>query len=89
MQWMERRLLGGQTVEQRDREKEIGALAVVHCSEDRAKLRRCFRNSWLGWCSKEQKAFWDCFNKVNRTPLNRGIGSLNKGTGIFHRRGTG
>ena len=64
LQWMEGRLFGSQTAEQRERDKELGALAVIHCSEYRAKLRKCFRNSVLGWCSKEQAAFWDCFNKV-------------------------
>ena len=63
-QWMEGRLLGTQTVEQREREKEIGALAVLHCSEARARLKQCFRDSLVGWCSREQAAFWDCFNKV-------------------------
>ena len=61
---MEGRLLGGQTAEAREREKEIGALAVLHCSEERGKLREWFRNSLLGGCSREQTAFWDCFNKV-------------------------
>lgn len=64
-------MFGNQTAEQRDREKELGAVAVLHCSELRAKLRECFRNSLLGWCSKEQAAFWECFNKVITVLLNR------------------
>lgn len=51
------------TPEQRKREKEINLHSVVHCNEERQRLRECFRNSWFGYCSKEQAAFWGCFNK--------------------------
>ena len=60
--------LFGTTPEQRKKNKEVNALSILHCNPARKELRECFRNSWFGYCSKEQAAFWECFNKV------RGVG---------------
>lgn len=56
--------LFGQTPEQRQKQEDIGLRSLHHCKELRAELLECFRNTWFGWCSKEQTAFWECFNKV-------------------------
>ena len=60
---MEDRLFG-RTPEQLKKKKEINARSILHCNTERKRLRECFRESWFGYCSKEQSAFWDCFNKV-------------------------
>lgn len=57
--------LFGKSQEHRKKQEEIGARALIYCSEERSRLRECFRSSWLGWCSKEQTAFWECFSKVH------------------------
>ena len=59
---MEGRLFGGPA--ERKRREEIGVRALLHCQQERQRLRKCFKETWLGWCSEEQSAFWECFNKV-------------------------
>lgn len=59
---MEERLFRSKS-EQAKKRKEINSRSILHCNLERKKLRDCFRNSWFGYCSKEQSAFWDCFNK--------------------------
>ena len=60
---MESRLFGRTEAEKKIREV-IKARALLACTKERANLTTCFKNSWLGWCSEEQKAFWNCYNKV-------------------------
>ena len=62
---MERKLFKSGEAE-RKRQEEIAGRALLHCNQHRRVLRQCFRDSWFGFCSKEQSAFWDCFNKVSR-----------------------
>ena len=58
------RFLGKETQEQREKKREIGLRSLYHCQEERRKLRKCLRESWIGWCSKEHSIFWECFCKV-------------------------
>ena len=58
--------LFGRSEEQRERQKEINVKSLVRCEEERKQLKSCFRSSWFGWCQSEQRAFWNCFNKVTR-----------------------
>ncbi len=60
---MERRLFG-RTEAEKNLRQVIKAKALLACTKERAKLTDCFKSSWLGWCSDEQKAFWDCYNQV-------------------------
>ncbi|KAL5475647.1 hypothetical protein EMCRGX_G025489 [Ephydatia muelleri] len=59
---MERKLFG-RTEEEKQRLNEIKSQSIAACDHERAQLKRCFRESWFGWCSKEQKTFWECFLK--------------------------
>ena len=60
---MEGRLFG-RSEEQRRKQEEIKVRSLIRCGTERQQLRSCFRNSWFGWCHKEQQIFWDCFTKV-------------------------
>lgn len=51
---------------QRRRRKEVKGRTLVTCEEQHAKLRRCYRESWIGVCTKEHTEFWDCFTKVSQ-----------------------
>ena len=54
----------GITELERRRRKEVKTRALVACEEKHAILRRCYRNSWIGVCTKEHTDFWECFKKV-------------------------
>ena len=56
--------LFGRTEEEKRRQRAAGIHALLSCQEECAKLKKCFRESWFGWCSEEHKAFWSCFQKV-------------------------
>ena len=38
--------------------------ALTKCDSEREKLKKCFRDSWFGWCAEEHRDFWNCFAKV-------------------------
>ena len=57
--------LFGRTEEEKRRQRAAGIHALLSCQEECAKLKKCFRESWFGWCSEEHKAFWSCFQKVH------------------------
>ena len=62
---MEARLFGSRrSLEQRRKQKEINARAIIRCEAERLQLKSCFRTAWFGWCHREQQLFWDCFTKV-------------------------
>ena len=61
---MEGRLFGRTEAEKRRRE-ELKAKVLLACERERLELKHCIHKSVLGWCTKEQKDFWDCFTKVN------------------------
>ena len=56
--------LFGQTEEEKRQQRAAGIHTLLSCQEECAKLKKCFRESWFGWCSEEHKAFWSCFQKV-------------------------
>ena len=59
---MEKRLFGEKESEKKEREY-IKASALSTCTEEHLRLIKCFKNSWLGWCSKEREIFWNCFEE--------------------------
>ena len=61
---MEGRLFG-RTEKEREKLQAAGVHALLSCQEESVKLRKCFKESWFGWCTEEHKAFWSCFHKVN------------------------
>ena len=68
---MERYNVNG-TEEEQLKQKELAALSIARCKEERQRLRDCFRSSIFGWCSKEQSEFWDCFTEVGGACVKNG-----------------
>lgn len=60
---MEGRLFG-RTETEKQQQELIKAKTLLACETERAKLKRCFRESWFGWCIEEHRQFWDCFLRV-------------------------
>ena len=54
----------GFTEVDRRRRSEVKARALGACAEQLRSLKRCYRESWLGWCAAEHDDFWECFQRV-------------------------
>ncbi len=55
----------GGSPEEREKKKVLAALSITRCSEERKKVRECFKKTVFGFCTKEQNAFWECFVEVS------------------------
>lgn len=63
--------LFGRTESEKKRLDDIKIQALVSCEQEHIRLKRCFRESWFGWCTQEQSAFWKCFTKEREHLLQR------------------